>query len=106
MTTATERKIGSPARIGDGWGARVAGGRFAEIITVRTAAGKEWSAKLIQHMGGDVWATARIDAPPSTIGTVHRATPAQRGGRRTGCACGSREGVTRPTDCYSCRHDA
>ncbi len=27
-------------------------------------------------------------------------------GRRTGCSCGSREGGSQPTDCFTCRHDA
>ena len=28
------------------------------------------------------------------------------GGRRTGCRCGSREGVQSANDCRTCRHDA
>lgn len=27
------------------------------------------------------------------------------GGRRTGCSCGSVEGRSKPTDCWTCRHD-
>jgi hypothetical protein len=28
------------------------------------------------------------------------------GGKWTGCSCGSREGVSRASDCWTCRHDA
>lgn len=28
------------------------------------------------------------------------------GGRRTGCSCGSIEGVIRASDCWTCKHDA
>lgn len=27
-------------------------------------------------------------------------------GRRTGCSCGSREGGSQPSDCWSCKFDA
>lgn len=39
-------------------------------------------------------------APKSTRGG------SDRGGRWTGCSCGSREGVSRVSDCWTCRHDA
>jgi hypothetical protein len=26
--------------------------------------------------------------------------------KRTGCSCGSVEGYTKPTDCWTCKHDA
>lgn len=29
-----------------------------------------------------------------------------RGSRRTGCSCGSIDGETRDSDCFSCKHDA
>ena len=37
--------------------------------------------------------------------------PGTGGGRRasyprTGCSCGSREGITQASDCFSCKHDA
>lgn len=55
---------------------------------------------------------AACDAQQGQAATVSHASyrsTARRGnglGRRTGCSCGSQEGGSKPTDCWTCRHDA
>ncbi len=66
MTTATERKIGSPAKIGSMWGVRVQGAKLCEVVTVRTAAGKEWDALLTAARGDGLWLASPIGAKPTT----------------------------------------
>jgi len=44
-------------------------------------------------------------APRNAGGWAARATH-RTGGKWTGCSCGSRDGVSRPSDCFTCRHDA
>lgn len=38
--------------------------------------------------------------------TASRSSRGSYRGRRTGCSCGSIEGVFRESDCWQCRHDA
>lgn len=74
---ATSRTV-SPAKLSSGaWGARppVTGGPVAigEIVTIRTAAGKEWQAKVTGTDGG-LLVTVSMDRAPAAA--APRYTPA------------------------------
>ncbi len=101
---------GSPTKLRNGtWGAMVKGSvREGETVTIRTKAGKEWTARVSKVVwtgnGVTICATESLDRPPSRPAT-------SRGSRRTGCSCGSREDATgqlieSPRNCASCVRDA
>ena len=100
--------IASPMKLRDGsWGARVPSKDAVEgqTIRIRTRAGKEWDAVITRIQERKSWdnethcATRGVDNAPA-------AAPAQRHrGTRTGCACGSVDEYSKPSDCWNCRHD-
>ena len=49
-----------------------------------------------------VTSATRISFAAPTSRTARRSY----GGRRTGCSCGSVEGASRDSDCWTCQHDA
>lgn len=65
----------------------------------------EWSrGSKAMHLG----CAAQPGAKTAAVSPAR--APAQRRsnglGRRTGCSCGSQEGGSKSTDCWTCRHDA
>ncbi len=91
--TYTKLKDGS-------WGVRVTGTPSHEgrVITVTK---KDGSAKQ-EALGPRVWEGNGVQL--LRINSGYRATKSSA--RRTGCSCGSLEGVPRASDCWTCRHDA
>lgn len=63
----------------------------------------EWArGEKARHVACSKAPGARIVASaPARVTSTYRT-----GGRRTGCRCGSIEGVIRDSDCWTCRHDA
>ena len=105
MTNTTQTTAASPAKLRDGsWGARVRGQvAQGDVITIRTAAGKEWQARVRSVVwsgeGVTICATTSLDRPARGTDSqgysvrsgesYHRGTTAPHG--RTCPMCGSRE---------------
>ena len=89
-----------PAKLKDGtWGARVVGdAHVGDVVTITTATGKSWDARITRVLwtgeGVTLCATASLDRAPG---------PRRR--QWTGCSCGSIEEYPRESDCWSCQHD-
>jgi hypothetical protein len=63
----------------------------------------EWSkGSPARHVACTAGATALTAATTRSSYTARRSY----GGRRTGCSCGSVEGTIKPSDCWTCKHDA
>ena len=76
--------IASPRKLPNGqWGAYCAAAKVGDLLTIRTAAGKEWQARVVDITDAGVCITCS-----------------------TGCRCGSVEEFSKPTDCWTCRHDS
>lgn len=63
----------------------------------------EWSkGSKAMHLG-----CASDPGAKTAARTPARSTRSSNGlGRRTGCSCGSQEGGSKDSDCWTCRHDA
>lgn len=74
--------------------------------TTKNAKRLDEAAKL-DHAARLAQAPARQRAGHGSYATIG-ARMAERQERTgwSGCSCGSREGVSRPSDCWTCRHDA
>ena len=97
--------IASPRKLDNGqWGAYCASAKVGDIVTVRTAAGKEWQARVVSVVGG-VCTTSSMDRAP-TAGFVGAGKPRSGSVTRTGCRCGSVEEYSKATDCWTCKHDS
>jgi len=105
----TNTRNGRPTKLRTGaWGATVDGAvRAGDTVTIRTAAGKTWQARVASVVwtgnGVTICATESIDRPA----TSRPATSS----RRTGCSCGSREDqygdlIPSARNCSDCNHDA
>jgi hypothetical protein len=101
--------IASPRKLPNGqWGAYCAAAKVGDVVTVRTAAGKEWQARVVEITDSGTCITsstghARTDANGFTISRpAARSTSATR----TGCRCGSVEEYSKPSDCWTCKHDS
>lgn len=93
--------IASPRKLPTGqWGAYCASAKVGDLLTIRTAAGKEWQARVTSITDG-VCVTSSTG--PSRSGGV-RSTPARA--TRTGCRCGSVEEYSQNSDCWTCKHDS
>jgi hypothetical protein len=111
----------SPTKLRNGtWGARVQGSPAkGDVVTIRTATGKEWTAVIETVLWTDgtvsICATRSTDRQPavspgaSRVGSYRsigaRTQARQRATGWTGCSCGSNEDHPRASDCASCRHD-
>jgi len=64
----------------------------------------EWSrGSKARHVAcGSAVAASVVSAAPAR----HGATGYRRRGTWTGCSCGSVQEYSRPSDCWTCRHDA
>jgi len=91
----------TPAKLKSGaWGARVQGAvSVGDQITISTKSGKTWNATVSTV----VWTDGSISLC-ATSGT--RSGGSHSTSRRTGCSCGSRDGIIQASDCWSCKHDA
>lgn len=88
------------------WGVRIVGSAAVMAgspVTVTTRAGERKTITLGQRVwegdGVTLWACAA---------EARRASSGYGGSgyRRTGCSCGSVEGMVKSSDCWTCRHDA
>jgi hypothetical protein len=98
--------IASPRKLPNGqWGAYCANPsvKVGDILTIRTAAGKEWQARVVDITDSGTCITSSMDRTSNSGGKPFaRSTSATR----TGCRCGSVEEFTKATDCWTCRHDS
>lgn len=103
--TATYTKL----RSGD-WGIRVQGEATAgQQITVEKKSGErkvETIATIVWAGNGVTLCAIAKNAGVVTVPAYQRYSNTKRGGRRTGCSCGSVEEYSKDSDCWQCRHDA
>ena len=99
--------IASPRKLPNGqWGAYCANPsvKVGDLLTIRTAAGKEWQARVVDITDAGVCITCSI--APFRSGVVRSTSMRSTSATRTGCRCGSVEEYTKATDCWTCRHDS
>lgn len=96
--------IASPRKLPNGqWGAYCASAKVGDLLTIRTAAGKEWQARVTSITDSGVCVTCTTG--PFRDGVV-RSTTRPINVTRTGCCCGSVEEYGKDSDCWTCRHDS
>ena len=101
--------IASPRKLPNGqWGAYCASAKVGDVVTVRTAAGKEWQARVVSITDAGVCITSSVGPARTDANGFTLARPASRptSATRTGCRCGSVEEFSKATDCWTCRHDS
>ena len=97
--------IASPRKLPNGqWGAYCAAAKVGDLLTIRTAAGKEWQARVTSITDAGVCITCSTG--PFRSGVVRSTDTRSTSATRTGCRCGSVEEYTKATDCWTCRHDS
>ena len=97
--------IASPRKLPNGqWGAYCAAAKVGDLLTIRTAAGKEWQARVVDITDAGVCITCSTG--PFRSGVVRSTSTRSTSATRTGCRCGSVEEFSKPTDCWTCRHDS
>ena len=97
--------IASPRKLPNGqWGAYCAAAQVGDLLTIRTAAGKEWQARVTSITDSGVCVTCSTG--PFRSGVVRSTDTRSTSATRTGCRCGSVEEYTKATDCWTCRHDS
>lgn len=106
MTTATTTQA-TWTKLNDGsWGVRVPG---RATVGQRIEVSRRDGTRETKTVGAVLWTgTARDGRPASLVSIVASARRANAGdghGRWTGCSCGSLEGVSRRSDCRSCRFE-
>jgi hypothetical protein len=78
--------------------------KVGDLLTIRTAAGKEWQARVTSITDAGVCITCSTG--PFRSGVVHSTAARSTSATRTGCRCGSVEEYTKDSDCWTCRHDS
>ena len=104
---ATSSVIASPRKLPNGqWGAYCSNPsvKVGDLLTIRTAAGKEWQARVTSITDAGVCITCSTG--PFRSGVVHSTAARSTSATRTGCRCGSVEEYTKDSDCWTCRHDS
>jgi hypothetical protein len=99
--------IASPRKLPNGqWGAYCSNPsvKVGDLLTIRTAAGKEWQARVVDITDAGVCITCSTG--PFRSGVVHSTAARSTSATRTGCRCGSVEEFSKPSDCWTCRHDS
>lgn len=101
----------SYTKLRDGtWGVTVfgavAGGSTVTVVTKAGASKVETIRSVIWTGGGKSICSIVHGSRTAPRPSGARSYSSSRGGRRTGCHCGSLEGVSRASDCWTCRHDA
>jgi len=92
----------TPTKLKNGsWGARVAttNVRAGDIVIIKTRDGKTWEEEVTKV----VWSGNGVSIC-ATSNTGRRAP--RKSATPTGCSCGSVVEYSKPTDCWTCRHDA
>ncbi|HMJ13399.1 MAG TPA: hypothetical protein VK524_18400 [Polyangiaceae bacterium] len=98
----------------------ISGNTYPVKDQIRALGGRWNPAKKVWSVPADkadaAWALVggTAGAPAGTLVGIVPVSPGNNGYRRsyaakyprTGCRCGSREGITRDSDCASCVHDA
>lgn len=103
--------IASPRKLPNGqWGAYCSNPsvKVGDLLTIRTAAGKEWQARVVDITDAGVCITSSTNLPPVAANGFKLSRPAPRStsATRTGCRCGSVEEYSKATDCWTCKHDS
>ena len=103
--------IASPRKLPNGqWGAYCANPnvKVGDLLTIRTAAGKEWQARVTSITDAGVCITSSTGSPPVHANgfTISRPHARPTSATRTGCRCGSVEEYSKPSDCWTCKHDS
>jgi len=101
--------IASPRKLPNGqWGAYCAAAKVGDVLTIRTAAGKEWQARVVNITDSGVCITSSTGSPPVYANgfTISRPHARPTSATRTGCRCGSVEEYSKPSDCWTCKHDS
>ena len=105
MATFTKLRDGS-------WGiklgkADMTHGRSGAVVKVQTKAGEVKSVTIQQVVSrGSDYALCSIVADRSPARSSSSRSYGGNGlGRRTGCSCGSQEGGSKDSDCWTCKHD-
>lgn len=101
-----------PARyvkVGDDWCVKGKGLVVGQEIVVQKASGDKKTERVTAILSTDPdgvqTASVAKSTKPSGTYTPRRSFNGYGGAARTGCSCGSREGVSRDSDCAQCRYD-
>lgn len=94
------------------WGVRVEGrddgslgaGAVVEVVTKAGVRKRERLGVMVWRAADD--SVALFSLAREATETEHRGRRGGTRGTRTGCACGSVEEYSKPSDCWTCRHDA
>jgi hypothetical protein len=61
-----------------------------------------WGSGCATH----TWCAPKSAPGQASSAASNRSSARRYENKRTGCSCGSVEGYTKPTDCWTCKHDA
>ena len=90
------------------WGIRVQGNvKAGQTITVRKKDGTTKQETVVKVVwSGNGISLCAIEQRQTAKASSSRGGSYRSSHPRTGCSCGSREGLSQDNDCWTCRHDA